>query len=215
MNTIRSIHGSALTAIALAVGLASGCGSGEDGGRSTPERSESSTPASPPRSSTTQPDVAEPSPDESKPLETIPIGQMIPLDGLDLTVANVEAVESYPTECGESYTAEDGQSLTAITITTTNTSKDIVYPDGQYLGQSSVTFRDSDGLQMQFAFPSCKLVGDETFDGLMPGATASRPLLVEGSTTDSTAGWIELQPFGGTEPHVVLLDQDLTLYAEE
>lgn len=215
MTTIRPIHGSALAAIALVVGLASGCGSGGNGTPTTPESPKPSATTSTPRSSTTQPEVAEPTPDEPAAIEAIPIGQMVTLDGLELTVTNVEAVDSYPTECGESYTAQDGRSLTAVSITTTNTSKDIAYPDGQYLGQSSVTFRDSDGLQMQFAFPSCKLVGEETFDGLMPGATASRPLLVEGSTTDSTAGWIELHPFGGTEPHVILLDQDLTLYTEE
>lgn len=212
MNSIKLTRTGGVAVLTLSLGLLSGCSGSED----SPQVTGSSS--APPTQSPTEAPTPTPTPtlaaEEPESIDTVALGEKIVLEGLDLTVDTLERVDKFPNECGGAYTPQDGRSLTAIGITVTNTSKDIDYPDGQYLGQSSVTFRDTEGRQMQFVFPDCKLVGEDTFEGLMPGATASRPLLIEGSPADSAAGWIELQPFGANEPYVVLLDPNLVLYAD-
>lgn len=156
-----------------------------------------------------------PSEAEDEPVvETTAIGERLVLSEAELTVNSVEQVDEFATECGDVYEPEKGRSLFVLHITVTNTGKDVDYPDGQFIGADMVTFRDSDGREMQFAFPGCKLPGEETFNGLLSGETGSRPLLIEGATTDSTLGWIELSASYNADPQVVLLDESLTLSVE-
>jgi len=145
-------------------------------------------------------------------LSTLSIGETVALNEAELTVESVEEVESYPTECSDNYTATEGRSLHVIDIVVTNTSKDIQYPDGQFIGSELVTFRDNEEREMQFVFPGCKLKGEETFDGLMSGETSSRPLLIEGASSDSQPGWMELaSSFDAVEPTIILLDEDIEI----
>ena len=182
--------------------------------------------------SQTSPDTSVPSPSTEQasatptpvptqePIETIALGDTISVEGADFSVNSAEKVDSYPNDpdcgAGSKYSPTTGHSLYALEYTVKNTGSDILGDSGDIVGNAFLVFRDSDGNEMQVAYPGCKLEGDEAFDGIMNGETKSYPVLIEGSSEDSSAGWIELSPFNGDSiPEVILLDDDLKLYVED
>ena len=176
-----------------------------------------STPAgSAPSASTTEAvsptPPAAPSPSVAATIDTTAVGEAVSVPEATLTVRSVKKVSSYPTECGTDYKPKAGRSLVALQIRVTNDGNDVAYPDGQFIGSAAVTVRDSGGKQMAFAFPGCVLKGEgASSDGLASGETESLPILFEGPSPDSQAGWMELDSGDGSDPQVVLLDPDLTL----
>lgn len=153
-----------------------------------------------------------PTPSAAATIDTTAVGEPVSLPEATLIVSSVKKISSYPTECGTKYKPKAGRSLVALQITVTNNGDDVAYPDGQFIGSAAVTVRDSEGKQMAFAFPGCILKGETTSrNGLASGETESLPLLFEGPSTDSRAGWMELDDAGGSDPQIVLLDPDLIL----
>ncbi|SJM64044.1 hypothetical protein FM112_09740 [Gulosibacter sp. 10] len=145
-------------------------------------------------------------------LDTYAVGETVELTDTIITIDSIEPVESFPMECMDTYYPPQGRSLFAVHATVTNTGNEVIYPDGQLLGSTWVTWRADDDTEMNYAFPGCTLAG-EPQNGLMNGETASFPMLIE-SAGDAQPGWVEFDDASSAYPIVIILQEGLEVVFE-
>lgn len=137
------------------------------------------------------------------------MGEPVQVDGATIMVESVTPIESFDWWClGETYVPAEGRELFEVSVTVVNDGEDIIYPNGQLVGGSWVTWRAVDNSQMEFVFWSCTPEGLPNDGGLLKGESASFPLLVEGV---AEPGWVEFTVSGTRRPEIVLLKPGLEL----
>lgn len=145
----------------------------------------------------------------SRTVDSHPIGEPVGVSQALVTIDSVEAAESWPTLCSDAYVPAPGRSLWAVRMTVVNTGLDVIYPDGQLVGGSFLTWRDTTGGGMSFVFPDCTLEGQHV-DGLLMGESASTVALVEGAP-GAVPGWVEFSAYVGSDPVVIVLKDGLNV----